>query len=298
MDLLAKMATYVRVVEWGRIAAAARHLRVSPASVSKQLALLEDRVGVPLIARTTRTLTVTPQGKAYYERCLRILRDVEDAQAIGRPGALDGIVRVSVPVTFGLASTLPILRDVLARRPELRLDLRIEDRLVDLTLEGIDLAIRVASGPPLTVDVIAHPLFRWRRVLVASPGYLKKRGTPRTPADLARHAILSHAIDYAGETWTLVNGERSERVRIDVRCSSNAGHALRDLALDGAGIAMLPPWFVRDERAARKLALVLPGWGSPMIEVHALYRAQHRNEPRIRALVDELRAAYAAIAAE
>ncbi|HEY4240344.1 MAG TPA: LysR family transcriptional regulator [Kofleriaceae bacterium] len=297
MDLLTKMGTFVRVVEAGKISAAARQLRISAATVSKQLTVLEDELGTKLVARTTRSLSPTPAGRAYYERCLRILRDVEDAQAIGA-GALGGVVRISIPVTFGLGSTVPILRALVAKHPELRLDIRLEDRIVDLVLEGVDIAIRVASTPPSTVDVVAHELFEWRRVLVAAPGYLRKRGTPKRPADLARHAALSHTIDVAAETWLLVNGEERERVRVDVRCSSNAGHALRDLALDGAGIAMLPPWFVREELDAGRLRVVLPGWGSAPVVVHALYRAQHRSEPRIREMVDELKAAYAAIAAE
>jgi len=296
MDLLTKMATYVRVIEAGNLSAAARQLHISPAAVSRQLTLLEDELGARLVARTTRHTTVTPSGRIYYERCLRILREVEDAQAIGKVTGLVGALKVSAPVTFGLASVVPRLRALAASQPALRLDIRLEDRLIDLVLEGVDVAIRVASAPPITNDVVAHRLHAWQRILVAAPSYLRRRGTPRTPAALARHDALSHAIDAAAETWNLVNGEQAERVRVNARCSSNAGHVLRDLAIDGLGIAMLPPWFVTNELARKQLRVVLPGWGSEEIAVHALYRSMHRNEQRVRVLVEHLRASYAAAA--
>jgi DNA-binding transcriptional LysR family regulator len=150
--------------------------------------------------------------------------------------------------------------------------------------------------PPLSTEIVAHRLVSWQRVLVASPAYLKRRGEPRTPAALAKHDALSHAIDAAAEAWNLVNGDQTARVRLHVRCSSNAGHMLRDLAIDGAGIAILPPWFVTDELASHRLRVVLPGWGSEHVQVHALYRTPHRNDPRVRTLVEHLRASYAATA--
>jgi DNA-binding transcriptional LysR family regulator len=295
MDLLSKMSTYVRVVEAGSLSAAAKQLRISPAAVSRQITTLEGELATQLVARTTRRMSVTPSGRRYYERCLRILRDVEDAQAIGHAAELEGGLKISAPVTFGLASVVPQLRGLVAKHPALRLDIRLEDRVIDLVLEGVDVAIRVATAPPLSTEIVAHRLYAWQRILVASPSYLKRNGTPKTPAALARHDALSHAVDANVETWPLVNGDRSERVRMNVRCASNAGHVLRDLALDGMGIAMMPPWFVTAELEGKQLRHVLPGWGSEPIVVHALYRAMHRNEQRVRILVEHLRAAYSSI---
>ena len=292
MDLLSKMSTYVRIIEAGRLASAARQLRISPAAVSRQLTALEAEVGVQLVARTTRSLTVTPDGKNYYERCLRILREVGDAQSVGQRKGIVGALKVSAPVTFGLASVVPMLRQLAGKHPLLRLDIRLEDRVVDLVLEGVDVALRVASAPPISTEIVAHRLYGWNRVLVASPAYLKRHGTPRSPAALARHDALSHSLDVVSENWQLVHGARRERVRVQVRCSSNGGHVLRDLAIDGAGIAMLPTWFVTRELESGELKSVLPGWGSEPVEVHALYRAVHRNEQRVRVLVDHLRAGY------
>lgn len=294
MDLLSKMSTYVRIIEAGKLATAAKQLRISPAAVSRQLTALEEEVGTQLVARTTRSLTVTPDGKNYYERCLRILREVSDAQAIGQRKGLAGALKVSAPVTFGLASIVPLLRQLAGKHPLLRLDVRLEDRVIDLVLEGVDVAIRVANAPPVSTEIVAHRLYRWNRILVASPAYLKRHGVPRSPAALARHDALSHTLDVIAETWHLVHGEQRERVGIQVRCSSNAGHVLRDLAIDGAGVAMLPAWFVANELESDQLRIVLPGWGSEPVEVHALYRAAHRNEQRVRVLIDHLRAAYLA----
>jgi DNA-binding transcriptional LysR family regulator len=293
MDLLAKMSTYVRVIEAGSLSSAARQLRISAAAVSRQISTLEAELGTELIARTTRRMTVTPAGRAYYERCLRVLREVDDAQAIGHAKGLQGPLKVSVPITFGLASAVPHLRALAIAHPALRLDIRVEDRMIDLALEGVDVAIRAGAQPPLSTEIVAHRLFEWNRVLVAAPGYLKRRGVPRSPEALARHDVLSHAIDAASESWHLVNGARSERVRVRVRCSSNAGHVVRDLAVDGAGIAMLPRFFIADELAAGKLREILPGWGSESISAHALFRAIHRTDPRVRTLIEHLRRAYA-----
>ena len=292
MDLLAKMATFVRVLEAGSLSSAARQLRISAAAVSRQIAALEREVGAALLVRTTRRMSVTAAGQRYYERCVRILHEVADAQTIGR-GGVQGALTISAPVTFGLASVVPRVRALTARHPGLRLDLRLEDRVIDLALEGVDVAIRVATMPPLSTELVAHPLWTWARRLFASPGYLRRRGEPKSPAALAKHDALLHAVD-ATETWNLVNGEHTARIRMNVRCSSNAGHVLRDLAIDGAGIAMLPPWFVTEELAAHKLRGVLPGWGSEPSVVHALYRTRHRNEQRVRIVIDHLRQSYAA----
>ena len=292
MDLFLGMATFVRVVEAGSLSAAARQLRLSPAAVSRQLAGLEDDVGAPLVARTTRRMSVTEAGKRYYERCVRILREVEEARSVGGRVGIDGALAVSAPVTFGLATVAPRLRALVLEHPALRLHLRIEDRLIDLSLEGVDIAIRVGSPPPPSAELVAHRLCAWRRVLVASPAYLKKRGDPKTPAALARHDVLTHGGQAISETWRLARGDEAAQVQVNVRCSTNAAHALRDLAIDGAGIAALPPWFVDEAVRAQQLRVALPGWGSEPIVAHVIYRAAHRTRPQVRTVIDHLRTSY------
>jgi len=296
MDLLEKMATYVRVVEAGSFSAAAKQLRISPAAVSRQITTLEDELRIPLLRRTTRRMSITPSGRTYYERCLRVLREVDDAQAIGRTSATEGVLSISAPVTFGLACVVPHLSSFMAAHPGLRVDLRLEDRLIDLALEGVDVAVRVGSVLPDRTDVIAHELMSFRRVLVASPTYLKRHGEPRTPAALAKHNALAYPFADALDSWTLVGTEREARVRLNVVFRSNAPSALRALAIDGIGIAMLPAWFVEDETERGALRIVLPGWETEPVTVHALHRREQRGAARIRALIEHLRTAYARMA--
>jgi DNA-binding transcriptional LysR family regulator len=291
MDLLEKMATYVRVVEAGSFSAAAKQLRISPAAVSRQISTLEDDLRVSLLRRTTRKMSITPAGRGYYERCLRILREVDDAQALGRTGATEGLLSISAPVTFGLACVVPHLSSFMAAHPGLRVELRLEDRLIELALEGVDVAIRVGSVLPDSTDVIAHELMSFRRVLVAAPAYLKKHGEPKTPEALAKHDALAYPSD-ALDSWILVHQEREARVRLNAVFRSNAPSALRALSIDGTGIALLPAWFVDEDLERRALRLVLPGWETEPVAVRALHRREHRGSARVRALVEHLRAAY------
>lgn len=288
------MGTFVRVVEAGNLSAAAKQLRISVAAVSRQIAGLEREVGMPLLARTTRRISVTNAGNDYYERCLRILRDVDDAQAVGRRGGLHGgVLRISVPVTAGVIGGARLFQSLIAEHPSLRLDIRMEDRVIDLVLEDVDVAIRVSAKPPLSTEIVAHPLSTWRRIIVASPSYIRSRGEPKTPAALATHDALSPVRYPASERWTLEDGAHVESVRLRTRYSCNEGHLLRDLAVEGCGIALLPDWFVADDLRRKRLRRLLPSWQSEPVIIHALYRAAHRSEPRVRALVDHLRAAYA-----
>jgi len=292
MDLLEKMATYVRVVEAGSFSAAARQLRISPGAVSRQITTLEAELRVSLLRRTTRKMSITASGRSYYERCVRILREVEDAQGIGRSAATEGLLSVSAPITFGLARVVPLLSSFMAARPGLRVDLRLEDRLIDLTLEGVDVAIRVGTVLPDRTDIIAHELMSFRRVLVASPSYLKRRGEPRTPEALAKHDAVSYPFADALDSWNLLGKDREVRVRLNVVVRSNAPSALRALAIDGLGIALLPGWFVEDEVERGALRILLRGWETSPVAVHALHRREHRGLARVRAFVDHLRSAY------
>jgi DNA-binding transcriptional LysR family regulator len=291
MDLLEKMATYVRVVEAGNFSAAAKQLRISPAAVSRQISTLEGELRVTLIRRTTRSMVITHAGRRYYEHCLRILHEVEDAQAIGRTASTEGLLSVSAPVTFGLALVVPHMSSFMSSNPGLRVDLRLEDRLIDLALEGVDVAIRVGAVLPDRTDLVAHELMSFRRVMVAAPAYLERRGEPKTPEALAKHDVLSWFAD-AMDTWRLVGREQETRIRLNVVFRSNAPSALRALAIDGVGIAMLPAWFVESEVERGALRIVLPQWRTEPVIVRALQRREDRGTARIRALVEHLRGAY------
>jgi DNA-binding transcriptional LysR family regulator len=293
MDLLDQMATFVRVFDSGSFSAAARQLRLSPAAVSRQIAALENEVRAPLMTRSTRRMAVTPAGRRFYERCVRILREVEAARGVGRGDPLAGLLQVSASVTFGLALVVPHLPALMALHPGLLVDLRLEDRLTDLVSDGIDVAIRVGSAPPDSAELVAHRLFSFRRVVVAAPAYLKRRGEPKTPEALGRHQALTYLDGPGAEHWRLANGEREVQTGLEIVFRCNALHAQRALAVAGKGVALLPTWLVTEEVRRRALRIVLPGWNTGPVHVHAIHRAEQRGAPRIRALVDHLRAVYA-----
>jgi len=294
MDLLDKMATYVRVIEAGSFSAAARQLRISSAAVSRQIATLEAELGVTLLARSTRRMAVTANGRQYYEQCLRVLREVDKAQLVGRGALVDGLIQLNAPVTFGLARIVPHLHGFMKSHPGVRVDLRLEDRLVDLALEGVDVAIRVGSPTSASADLVARELLVYRRILVASPVYLKRHGEPASPEALAKHDTLAHVAGMPTDTWTLTCAGREARVRLNIAFRCNALHAVRELAVTGAGVALLPEWFVVDQVRRRALRVVLPGWQTEPVTVSALYRLQLRGSPRVRALIAHLQAAYGA----
>ena len=293
MDLLDKMATFVRVVEAGSFSAAAKQIRISTAAVSRQIMTLEGELHTRLLTRSTRRMAITSEGRQYYERCLRILRDVDEAQSIGRSGQIDGVLRVNASVTFGVARVIPHLDGLMKKYPQLRVDLRLEDRLVDLVMEGVDVVIRAGGMPPESTQIVAHRLLGYQRVIVASPAYLARHGTPKTPEALAKHRALVHAPGDLTDTWTLIDDDREARVGVDVVFRSNALFALRHLAVVGGGIALLPDWFVADDVERRALRIVLPEWRTEAVSVHALHRIEHRGAPRVKAFIDHLRAAYA-----
>lgn len=292
MDLLDKMATYVRVIEAGSFSAAAKQLRIPPAAVSRQIAALEAELRATLLERSTRRMAITPAGRRYYEGCLRVLREVDDAQVVGRGAAVDGLLQVTAPVSFGLARVVPHVHSLMKKHPGLRIDLRLEDRLLDLALEGFDVAIRVGPAPSESTDLVAQRLWSFRRILVASPAYLKRKGEPKTPEALAKHDALTYPAGNASDAWTITGEAREARVRLNVTFRSNALQALRELAVDGAGVALLPEWFVTDEIRRRALRVVLSAWGTEPVTVNAIHRTAHRGAPRVRALIEHLRSVY------
>lgn len=290
MDLLAQMETFVRVVESGNLSAAAKALRLSLPTVSRQLSALEESLGVTLLIRTTRTLTMTAEGRRYYEHCLRVQHEVAEAQSSVRSGtALTGLLTVTAAVTFGLARVSPQLPSFLGAHPSLRVDLRLEDRLTDLVTEGVDIAIRGGSVLPDTTSLIAHPLTTYQRVVVASPAYLQQRGTPATPADLVRHDVLIHlGASGVADSWHFKKDGVAWTAKVRGPMRTNAVYALRDGALAGLGLALLPDWLVASDVAVGRLKIVLHEFASTPTVVSAVHRTEQRGVPRVRAFIDHL----------
>jgi DNA-binding transcriptional LysR family regulator len=210
----------------------------------------------------------------------------------GKRGAHGRLV-VSASLTFGSTLIVPRLGELSLRHPHLVIDLRLEDQLVDLVGEGVDLAVRAGSPPPNTTAVVAHPIFAMQRVLVASSRWLRKHGAVREPEQLRRHSCLIQ-VTPAGSVipWSLSrDGGPVQTIEVDGRIRTNAPSALRDLALGGAGIAYLPDWLVAAELEAGTLRRVLPQWSSAPIMAWAVYRAELRGAPRLRAFLEVLPAA-------
>lgn len=297
MDLLAQMATFVRVVETGSLSAAARAQKLSLPAVSRQLRALEEDLGVSLVARTTRRLGVTDAGRRWYERCLRVLREVDDARGAVGGGAVRGTLVVSASVTLGMRFVVPHVAPLLARHPQLSVELRLEDRVVDLAGDAVDVAIRAGVAPPDTASLVAQPILRFRRVVVASPAYLKKRGALKEPEQLTSHCCLVQLGGVAPlETWTLVREHDGDERRVAVRGAlrTSAPAAIRELVRSGVGVALLADWLVEDDLAAGRLRRVLPAWASRPISAWAIYRAELRGSPRVRAFVDAIASGGAA----
>lgn len=290
MDLLSQMRTFARVVESGSLSRAARALRLSPAAVSRQVSALEEDLGTRLLLKTTRRLTVTDAGRRYHTHCLRVLRGVEDARAsVARDGAVSGLLTVTAPIAFGLARVAPCLAGLLARHPALRVDLRLEDRVVDLVGEGIDVAIRSGMPPPDSTSVVAQVVATYERVLVASPAYLERRGEPKTPDALASHQALVHLPgDGRPSSWSFRRGDREQVALVTAAFRTNAFLALHEAARSGLGIALLPAWLVEADLEAGRLAALLREWHTPRVSVSAIYRTELRGSPRIRAFLEQL----------
>lgn len=289
MDFLEQMRTFAAIVEGKSLSRAARARRLSLPAVSRQLRALEDELGASLIVRSTRRLHVTEAGLGWYQRCQRVLREIEDGKEAARDTrGVRGRLVISASLTFGQLIIVPRLVALSEAHPQLVIDLRLEDHLIDLVAEGVDVAIRAGSPPPDSTAFVAHPIFSMDRVLVASPNWLKKHGAPRTPEQLAGRDCLIQ-VTPAGIVvpWSMRRSaeEPPRVVEVHGRLRGNAPMALRDLALAGAGIAYLPDFLVADALKSGSLRRVLPEWASGPITAWLVHRAELRGRARIGAFL-------------
>lgn len=299
MALFDQMTTFVRIVDARSLSAAARSRGLSLPAVSRQLRALEAELGRPLLIRSNRGLQLTPAGQNLYADAVAILGAVErarDAAAAADPIA--GRLVVSVAISVGLEVIVPRVTKLLAARRALRVELRLEDRLVDLVGDGIDVAIRAGIPPADSTDLISHTLGdpTWR-VAVAAPAYVRRRGKPTSVRQLASHDGLVH-LGPSGphRRLTFQRSQRGERggetaeVELRSAAESNAALVLRDFALGGLGIAVLPTWLVDGDVRDGRLVRLLPGWQNGPSYTYAFHRVELRGSARVRALVDALRA--------
>lgn len=288
-DRLEEMATFVRVVEAGSLTGAARRLEVAKSAVSRRLSELEARLGVQLLRRTTRTLHVTDAGHAFYQRCVRILADVDEAELAVSDvhGRLAGQLRVAAPLSFGIAHLQPAVEAFLAEHPDVRFDLDLDDRQVDLMAENFDLGIRIA--PLADSSLVARRLATVEHVVCASPDYLARHGTPETPAALAEHDCLTYANAPESDAWYCTDAQgREHRIPVRSRLRANNGDLLREAAVAGLGLVFQPRFIVHRALQEGRLVPVLTDCDWSRVDAWALYPQTRHLSARVRAFVDFL----------
>jgi DNA-binding transcriptional LysR family regulator len=288
-DLVSGMSVFVAVVETGSLAAAARRTRLTPSAVSKLVARLETRLGAQLLRRTTRSMTVTDAGQTFYERAgavLAAIRGIEEEVAVGDVEPR-GLVRVSASQFFGQGRVAPILVGFQKKFPRVSLDLDLTDRPVDMVGERTDVAVRITAAPP--PSFVARRVGSIRRVLCASPAYLKNAPPPRRPGDLDRHSCLLIGGPSASPYWHFASdGAPRTSARIEPRLRVNSTLALHEAALAGLGIAELPSYLVEADLRARRLVRVLDQFAPTEIGVYVIYPPAALLPARVRALVKYL----------
>ena len=292
MDTLSAMKVFCSVVENDSLAAAARLLNVSPSVVSKQLSALEDRLGVRLLNRTTRRVSVTEEGQAYYERSKRIIADVDEAEiAISRAhSAPRGLLKVTAPFTFSHRHLTPHLPKFLKRYPEVEVRVQVSDRVVDLVDEGIDLAIRIAHLRDSSL--IARRLAANHRSLVATPDYLKKNGIPKHPEDLMQHQLITYPPGNALNDWHFLIDETERLIKAKGSISINNGDAILSAVLAGGGLTMTSSYMVGEHIKNKRLVSVLDDFVKEDIPIFAVYPSSRHLSPKVRAFVDFLIETY------
>jgi len=283
MDRLDELAIFVRIVEEGSLVRAASRLRRSPPAVTRALASLEDRIGLRLIDRTTRRLAPSEAGRALYDRARALVADYEAATTGAADAPVRGLLRITAPVQFGRRHIAPIVARFLDAHDGVEVELLLGDRNIDLIEEGIDIALRI--GPLADSTLAARPVGHVRRLWVASPAYLKRRGTPRTPADLAGHEALLGTL--RGNTeWQFAGARRGAPPRLNGRLRVDDVETRLRAARDGRGIAQLLSYQVADDLAAGKLVRLLQAWERPPLPVHLVTKGRAHRAPKIDAFLD------------
>ena len=285
MDTTTEMAVFVKVVESGGFSAAARELNMPKSTVSRYVSRLEDRLGVRLLNRTTRSLRPTELGAAYFERVARIVQEISEAEAAVTNMQVEprGTLRVSAPLSFGYPFISRIFAEFLEAWPDVTLDVDLTDRVVDIIDEGFDLAIRI--GRLRDSSLIARRLAATDRVVVGSPAYLEAHGTPEVPDDLRQHECLLYAYEATTASWRL---GPDLSVPVKGRLVSNNGDVLAAAAAEGLGLALLPSFIVGRSLHRGELVRVLEPYTSWEAGVYAVYPHSRHLSTKVRAFVDHL----------
>jgi DNA-binding transcriptional LysR family regulator len=286
MSRLREMETFVRVVETGSVSAAARDLKLRQPAVSKTIAALEERLGVRLLVRSTRQLAPTEAGVAFYERALRVITEANEAEAAaqGLGASLEGRLRVSAPVTFARLHVVPQLGAFLNAHPKLRLELVMDDHLVDLVAHNIDVALRF--GVLTDSAFTARKLAESERFVVAAPAYVARRGMPSNPLDLREHDGINYSQYTGGEEWLFRRGTSEISVNFQTRLTLSAAEGVRAAVIAGQGFAIGSRWMFAPELESGEVVRLLEQWQLPPLELWAIYPSGRLTTTKGRAFVE------------
>lgn len=288
MDRLDAMHLFVRVAELGSFAAVAQQMGVARSVVTRQIAALEAHLGVKLMARSTRRLTLTSGGTAYLEKCRVILNLVEAAETGVAEERLTprGNIRISLPLSYGLKRLAPVLLDFSQRYPEVVLDMDYSDRRVNLIEEGIDLSIRITRR--LESGDVARRIGSSRMLVVAAPDYLARHGRPQHPAELAHHVCLGYTYAGSSQVWQFMVGDGLESFHVRSRLNANNGEVLTEAAAQGLGITCQPDFIVDTFLAAGRVEAILADYPIPELGIYAMLPSNRHVPHRVRVLMDTL----------
>jgi len=288
MDRLSCMQAFVSVVEAGGFSEAARRLKVSKALVSKQVGQLEDSLGVRLLHRTTRRVSPSSNGRAYYEQCRPLLDELNalDASLRSRDRDLVGELRITAPTTYAEMHVMPVISAYAKAYPQVRIQLDLTDRFVNLVEERIDLAIRI--GKLEESSLVSRRIGETRMYLCASPHYLVSNGMPQGLNELQAHACIIDSNHPDGNGWRLRDAQGEQAIKVDDHIQVNNAGAARELAVSGNGIGLLPSFAVDRDIANGRLQRVLPQYSTEPIGIYALYLHRKHLSPKVRSLLDML----------
>ena len=293
MNPVSELAFFTQLIRVGSLAGTARELNLTPPAVSKRLAQLEQRLGVRLLNRTTRSISLTAEGETYLVNAKRILGEIEEMerQVSSSRAEPKGLLRVNAPLGFGRTHVGPAVSSFAKRYPEVEVQLHLTDRPIALPNDAIDVAIRFGELPDSRL--IARKIAANRRRLCASPGYLEAHGTPESPKDLASHnCIVLRQNDAAFGIWRLRRGKQSESVKVHGSLSTNDGEVALNWALDGQGILLRAEWNLADHLRSGRLVEVLGDYQTPPADIYAVYLERLNLSAKVSCFVEHLRAFF------
>jgi DNA-binding transcriptional LysR family regulator len=288
MDKLTSIRAFTKVVAHGSFSKAAQELRLSRSAVSKYVIDLETELGVQLLNRTTRSATATENGLAYYERCVAVLADLEDADESVTQLQTEprGILRVNAPMSFGTLHLGRAIPDFMEKYPQLQIQLILNDQLIDPVHDGFDVTLRIADPP--SSSLIARKIVPAQRVICAAPSYLERHGTPAHPSDLRAHACLSYGHLATGNQWKLTGPDGDHWIQAPWTLCTNNAEVLRDAAVKGRGIALLPTFIAGADLRSGALRSILAKYKAPELALYAVYAPTRHLSVKVRVFIDFL----------